>query len=49
MWYWYDFSGSWYGPKGTSSTPYLPKESSIQYRFMVWKLFSGCGLLRKSA
>ena len=38
-----------YGPNGTSSTPYLPNESSIQYRFMVWKLFIADGLLRKSA
>src|SRR5215813_15585544 len=30
MWYWYDCPGSRYGPNGTSSTPYWPKESSIQ-------------------
>ena len=47
--YWYCVPGSWYGPKASSWTPYLPKESSIQYRFMVWKLFSACGLFRKSA
>ncbi len=37
-----------YGPNESSCTPYFPNESSIQYRFIVWKWFSACGLLRKS-
>src|SRR4051794_7906523 len=48
MKYWYERPGMRYGPKASSCTPYLPKESSSQYRFMVWKWLSACGLLRKS-
>src|SRR4051794_22429449 len=54
MKYWYEFARGLlcplmlYGPNTSSWTPYLPKESSIQYRFIVWKWFSACGLLRKS-